>query len=385
MLSLKPPSDLAVLYNQFNNASLEKNNDPVNVANSKYYDIDQIQTLKFPNKHKSLALFHINACSLNKNFEDLDHLLKCTNQVFDIAAVTETRITKQTSLTININLRNYAIEFTPTESSAGGMLHLSYKPCPDLNIYKANQLESTFAEIINPKKSNIVIGCLHKHPNMDVLDFKNNYLSQIFEIVSKERKQVFLLGEFNINLLNYNDHQPTKDFLDSLAYNSFIPYILHPTRITSHSKTLTDNIFSNFISPEIISGNMTATISDHLPQFSFVPNILSNPSTQKSDYYERDCSNFKQENFILDYFDKDWADLLQTDQQNVNLSMDSFLNNIYSILDVHAPLKKVNKYKLKFKTKPWITPALQKSISIKNNLLKKIHNCKRFSSKRKVS
>ena len=190
---------------------------------------------------------------------------------------------------------------------------------------------------------------------MDVTDFKNNYLSQIFEIVSKEQKQVFLLGDFNINLLNYNDHQPTNDFLDSLASNSFIPYILHPTRITNHSKTLIDNIFSNFISPDIMSGNITATISDHLPQFSFVPNILSNPPTQKSNYYERDWSKFKQENFILDYFDKDWADLLQIDQQNVNLSLDSFLNNINSILDVHAPLKKVNKYKLKFKTKPWIT------------------------------
>ena len=42
----------------------------------------------------------------------------------------------------------------------------------------------------------------------------------------------------------------------------------------------------------------------------------------------------------------------------------------------HAPLKKVKKYKLKFKTKPWITPALQKSISIKNNLLKKFKTAK---------
>ena len=47
-----------------------------------------------------------------------------------------------------------------------------------------------------------------------------------------------------------------------------------------------------------------------------------------------------------------------------------------SILDTHAPLKKVNKYKLKFKTKPWITPALQKSISFKDNLLKKIITAK---------
>ena len=124
--------------------------------------------------------------------------------------------------------------------------------------------------------------------------------------------------------MNYNDHQPTNDFLDSLASNSIIPYILHPTRITSHSKTIIDNIFSNYISHEIISGNITANISDHLPQFLLVPNILSNSSTQKSNFYERDWSKFKQENFILDYFDKDWADLLQIDQQNVNLSMDIF-------------------------------------------------------------
>ena len=116
------------------------------------------------------------------------------------------------------------------------------------------------------------------------------------------------------------------------------------------------------------------TISDHSPQYSFVPNVLSKPPTQKSNYYERDWSKFKQENFILDYFDKDWTDLLQIDQQNVNLPLDSFFKNINSILDVHAPLKKVNKYKLKFKTKPWITLAFQKSIS-----------SKRSSSKRKIS
>ena len=91
--------------------------------------------------------------------------------------------------------------------------HLHYKPHPDLNIYKANQLESTFVEIIKSKKINLVIGWLYKHPSMEVLDFKNNYLKQIFEIVSKKRKQVFLLGDFNRKLLSYDDHQPTNDFL----------------------------------------------------------------------------------------------------------------------------------------------------------------------------
>ena len=145
---------------------------------------------------------------------------------------------------------------------------LSYKSRPDLNIYKTDQLESTFVEIINPEKSNLLIGSIHKHPNIDVLDFKNNHLSQIFEIVSKKQKQVFLLGDFNKNLLNYNDHQSTNDLLDSLVSNSLVPYILHPTRITSHSKTLIGDIFSNFISYEIIFGNIIVTISDYLPDFS---------------------------------------------------------------------------------------------------------------------
>ena len=55
-------------------------------------------------------------------------------------------------------------------------------------IYKADQLESKFVEIINPKKINIVIRCIYKHPDMNGC-FRNNYLSHILEIVSKEQKQ----------------------------------------------------------------------------------------------------------------------------------------------------------------------------------------------------
>ena len=45
-----------------------------------------------------------------------------------------------------------------------------------------------------------------------------------------------------------------------------------------------------------------------------------------------------------------------------------------SIPDEHAPLKRIDKYKLKFKSKPWITPTIQKSISVENNQLKRFLN-----------
>ena len=67
----------------------------------------------------------------------------------------------------------------------------------------------------------------------------------------------------------------------------------------------------------MLSGNISATISDHLPQFSFASNIISNDSYQKSNIYERIWSKFIQTVFLLDYFDKDWSSVLQLDQQDV--------------------------------------------------------------------
>ena len=162
-----------------------------------------------------------------------------------------------------------------------------------------------FIEIINTKKANIIVSCICKHPNRDVIKF-NNHLNQMLKKVSKKQKQ--------INLLNHNVHQPNNDFLDSLASNSIIPYIFEPTRLMSHSRTIIENIFSNILSSAIISENLTPTISDHLPQFLFAPNILSNPSYNKSNIFERDWSRFNKENFILDYFDKNWFAILQLDQ-----------------------------------------------------------------------
>ena len=82
---------------------------------------------------------------------------------FDILAISGTRITKNVNKIPNINLCNYAFEFTSTESSAVGTLiyvanHLAYKPRTDLQIYKKCYLESTFIQIINPKESNIIAG-----------------------------------------------------------------------------------------------------------------------------------------------------------------------------------------------------------------------------------
>ena len=59
-----------------------------------------------------MAFFHINACPLNKNFDDLEYLLNCTNKNTDIIAIMDTKITKSVSLTNNLIMNNFSFEFT---------------------------------------------------------------------------------------------------------------------------------------------------------------------------------------------------------------------------------------------------------------------------------
>ena len=78
----------------------------------------------------------------------------------------------------------------------------------------------------------------------------------------------------------------------------------------------------------------------------------------------------------MDYFDLVWSNLLKLNEKNVDLTTNNFLNAMNSLLNKYATFKKISKHKLKFKTKPWITFGIQKSISVKNKLLKKFINKK---------
>ena len=60
---------------------------------------------------------------------------------------------------------------------------------------------------------------------------------------------------------------------------------------------------------------------------------------------------------FLDYFSVEWEDLLKIEELNADksTSIKTLLDKINMLLDNYAPLKRVKKYKLKFKCKPWIT------------------------------
>ena len=142
--------------------------------------------------------------------------------------ITESSLRQSDSNTTNISIDEYVIEHTPSEAKKGGTLlyiksSLNYKIRKDLQIYKSKELESTFIEITNPRVKNTIIGCIYRHPSMSVNEFNNDYLMKLLERLTLENKNIVLMGDYNINLLNYDNNSDTAQFLDSMcSYSLFL-------------------------------------------------------------------------------------------------------------------------------------------------------------------
>ena len=97
-------------------------------------------------------------------------------------------------------------------------------------------------------------------PNQNVYDFINS-LNILMGLITKENKICYIMGDFNLNLMNHQSHQLTAEFLDVMFGYMFFPLITLPTRITSHTATIIDNIFTNHSDDYSISGLLLSDIS----------------------------------------------------------------------------------------------------------------------------
>ena len=100
------------------------------------------------------------------------------------------------------------------------------------------------------------------------------------------------MSDFTNTLMHDNEDKPINEFLDSLASNSYLPYIIQSNRHTCQFRTLIDNILSNVILKGIISGNITVKIGDNLPLFLASSNIFADLISNKLNDFETDWSNF---------------------------------------------------------------------------------------------
>ena len=144
-------------------------------------------------------------------------------------------------------------------------------------------------EIQSKTSRNIICGVIYRHTNISKRETFKNFLDPILDKISKE-KNCIMMGDFNINLLNFETHHPTDDFINTLGSYFFLPQILQPTRVTDHSATLIDNIFLNSLEHHSVSGNIVHDLTDQLPNFLIINKFSHLPSNAK--ILKRDYSHF---------------------------------------------------------------------------------------------
>ena len=107
-----------------------------------------------------------------------------------------------------------------------------------------------------------------------------------------------------------------------------------------------------------------------------MPNDNQNHIPKKQNMYTRNTQQFDRVDFILDYLDIDWDGILQTNTNNVNLSMEIFMTKITELLDKYMSLRKLTQKEYKRRFKPWIADKLLDRIDKKNKAFRKYMNCK---------
>ena len=100
--------------------------------------------------------------------------------------------------------------------------HVYFKERRDLS-YFDEDCETGFIETVERQQRqnhNEIIGVIYRPPNQDINSF-NDKMNNIVNIVRRENKTCYLLGDYNINSLNYASHVQTAQFVDMMSSNVF--------------------------------------------------------------------------------------------------------------------------------------------------------------------
>ena len=349
-----------------------------NVSNCNYYVEDSFNKKCINDKtidDRNFSLIQMNIRSIPKNLSDFEYYLNGLNLHFTIIGVSETWLNEANKDCYAIKGYHHISQCRANRTGGGVSVFvkdsISFKYRGE---FSRNEpfIESLFIEL--PKSDtgfdkDTLIGMIYRPPNQDVKEF-TNCLMNILQSSKHEKKLLYLMGDFNINLLEIEKHVASSEFLESLYSFSLFPLITKPTRITTNSSTLIDNIyFNNISSAHTFNGILFTGISDHLPVFTVSLNLKIPRVAQYRKarvYSSKNISTFNNAIKLIN-----WSDVMNNSNGPEAFSM--FYNMYCEVYNRAFPLQiiKPNYYN----KKPWLTKGTKKSIKTKNKLyVKQLRN-----------
>ena len=325
-------------------------------------------SLKLTNNNDTLTILSLNIRSIPTNltlFSDL--FLSMSNFVtdLDILCFTETRLDDQ--IIPLYQLPGYTMFNTCRNRYGGGVavyICRKYKSklsdiCSIINI----AVECLGVEFSCLDKRYFCL-CVYRPPNGSKNLFLCTLSDILTEIFDKNYTAVYVLGDFNVDLLVHKNDNFVNDFINLMYSFSFLPLITRPTRVTDTSASLIDHIWTSQVETNTSNFILETDISDHFPvlsQFKF-----NNPIVHPVIYKEiRIYSDSSIVDFTSELQHINWSPVLLS--SDANESYNTFYKKFKDLYDKYFPIKRI-RFNTKNDISPHVTPALRNSIKERNRL-----------------
>ena len=199
------------------------------------------------------------------------------------------------------------------------------------------------------------------------IEIHNEILDNILSNDIHKKCDIQILSDFNINMLNFETHGLTNDYINSLISKSFLPMITLPTRIKQQSATLIDHIWTNKVSSYYKSGIIINSLSDHFPVFYF-----EEDKYQKIELPEKITRQINAK--TIPAFCKllkatSWTSV--SNQSDPKLAFENFFEKFNLARDIAFPEVKVKQKSVRFQHNPWMSTGLKVSQKRKEKLFAK--------------
>ena len=310
------------------------------------------------------SVLHLNIRSMKKNFEIFKEFLKNVSVSFSAIFLSETWCESRDELqNSNYILSSYNFFYQYRQYRRGGGVCLFVKESfccktrQDLSI-NCDAIELLCLEIANEKSKNIILNLTYRPPNRDVKEFEK-HLNKILSTNEILKKEVIMAGDFNMNLLDFEQNKKVKNFLNIMFGHSMFPVINKPPRVTKNTATAIDHIFiSSVTTTKFKTGIIKSDISDHFPIFFVAEYNIHIKKTKERFIFRRDLSDIFVEKFKYKLRTVSWESF--TNSSDTNKAYDNFIEIFSSVYDECFPKKKI-KLKAQKYNSPWITKGIKKS------------------------
>ena len=329
-------------------------------------------------RSKGIHLIHLNVNSLLPKIDELHYIAERTKAA--VIGITESKL-DQSIFQSEIQIDNYDLLRCDRNRNGGGVAcyirsDISYVQ----KDFFPNVIKNIFFEILLPKTSPITVSIMYRPPS------QTNFLeilNMTFEKVDVDKKEIYILGDFNINMYHNNryivrdDNTISSKFLshDIKNYHQFCTMhglkqlIQSPTRVTCSTSTLIDHILTSAPSRVSQKGVINVGVSDH--QLIFCTRKISKIKTGGDHKY----LNFRSlKNYTADYYKETLKQVDFPNYENfgdVNEAYSNFFQKLMTVIDKIAPYKSKQ---VKGNTQKWFDGEVLEKLNLRNNVLRNSRN-----------